>query len=151
MEASLVIATCIVLAMIIMVPKALWKRLTGYRMAMDAAASSYAVWVGAGTGTVTGLSAGFIAAIGISIFLHVARARYGASRLALNGETSISKIASGLLTQASSWVRSTFKALFTGSPVQAPASLDWTWVEVQPAHTWAELVRSFISAPFTAA
>jgi len=147
MSESMTIAACIVGALIIMVPKKHWRRLTGYVMALDFAASSYAIWIGAGTGTVTGLTAGFVAAIGISVLLRLLRARYGAERLALNGETRVSAVVAGLFSQAAAWSRSIFTAFVRGTKVVAPAPLAWSWIEYLPANSWAGVARNFVSSP----
>lgn len=140
MEASFVIALCIVMALYVMIPKRYWRYMSGYVILFDVISSGYAIHMGVATGTVSGLAAGFIAAVGISVMLRTLRLRYGSLRLAINGDTSVPKVAGALLTQSVRWGRSLFKGIFTSGEVAVPDPMDWNWIETSRPHTWSEVL-----------
>jgi hypothetical protein len=146
MENAVVIALCMVIALWIMVPKKIWRWLAGYTVFVDIMSSIWLVNTGVATGTVTGMTAGFIAALLVTLAIRAMRYVNGAERFALDGDTSIPKIAAGVATQGVRWTRSIFKGLFTGSAIEAPEPLNWTLVETSVPHSWKDVIRDFAEA-----
>lgn len=141
MENSVIIAICMVLALWVMIPKRIWRWLAGYTLLVDLLASAYVIHTGVKTGTVTGMTAGFIAALFLTLTIRGMRYVYGSERIALDGSTSISKIVAGVATQGVRWIRAVVGGLFTGSEVKAPEPMNWSWVEVSPAHGLRDIIN----------
>jgi hypothetical protein len=144
MSASFIVAVCMVLALYIMIPKSVWRYLAGYVFIWDLLASAYVINMGIATGTVTGLAAGFIAALFITIILRVMRYTAGSVRLALEGDTTFRVIVAGLFTQAIAWIRAIVMALFKGGRIEAPKPLSWTWVEHDAPHSLKDAFDAFL-------
>ena len=129
-----IMALLVVATVVLMIPRTWRVKIFGYIFIADTASSMYILNTFASTGAVSAVLVAIAAMLAMTITLRVGRAFFGAERVSLNGDTSIGAIVSGILTQTSSWVKSTCKSLFTGGHVQKPEPLNWEWsVELEPA------------------
>jgi hypothetical protein len=131
MDPTFVVAVSIVTALLIMIPRSVWKHVLGYVVVFDVAMSWYAISTGVATGTVTGMAAGFLAAVMFSVVLRVIREFVGANGLSLDGDSSFSAIVAGVFTQGAAWVRAIFFGLMKGGKIEKPAPLNWEWTEIR--------------------
>ena len=129
-----VMALLVVATVILMIPREWRVKIFGYIFIADFASSMYILNTFASTGAVSAVLVAVAAMLAMTITLRVGRAFFGSERVSLNGDTSISAIVSGLLTQTVTWVKSTWNSLFFGGDVKKPEPLDWEWtVELEPA------------------
>lgn len=129
---EIALASAVVLALLIMLPRAFRKRLLGYMLAADVMGSWYIVSTYATTGAVSGLTIAVFAALILTLALRFIKVSGGSEKLALNGDTSISALFAGLITQAIAWAKAVWRAMRNNEPVQAPDPLEWSWVIDQP-------------------
>lgn len=126
---SLLMSIMVVACAIIMVPRTWRRKVFGYVNLADAAGSFFILGHFAATGAVGGLFVAVLAMLGLTLTLRVGRAIFGSEKLELNGDTSISAVVAGVMTQATRWVRAIFGSLFNGGVISKPQPLAWRWVE----------------------
>jgi hypothetical protein len=151
MDPTLLIAVSIVVALLIMVPKSIWKHVLGYIVIFDFTLSYYAITTGVSTGTVTGLAAGFLAALMFSIVLRIIREFVGANGVAIDGDGSFSAIFAALMSQGAAWSRAIFFGFLRGGKIEKPTPLNWTWTEIRRPFEgirslWSSLTTQFAGA-----
>lgn len=122
-----------------MLPKRIVRRAAGYRTVTDAGLSMYSISSGSASSTALGLLSGFIGAILLSIGIRGEAYFVGAERLAINGSTDVRLVASAAMSQAVTWLRNITFSLWNGEQVTPPTAMEWSWVEVAPAHTMGDL------------
>lgn len=144
MEVILVAMMVIATAMI-MVPRAWRRKVFGYVNLADFIGGFYILSHFAAPGASEALYIGVMSMLGLTIVLRVARAKFGAEKLACNGDTSISAVVAGLFTQGIRWLRAIFKSLFTGKAVERPEPLSWEWVEDLPGVSLIEAFNRFVT------
>ena len=141
---GLVVGACIATGLLIMLPKRIVRRAAGYMMVTDAGLSMYGISSGSASASVVGLLGGFIGAILLSIGIRGEAYFVGAERLAINGSTDVRLVASAAMSQAVIWVRNTIFSLWNGEQVTPPTAMEWSWIEVAPAHTMSDLVTEIM-------
>jgi hypothetical protein len=151
MDPTFVVAVSIVAALLIMIPKSVWKHVLGYVFLFDFTLSYYAITTGVATGTVTGMAAGFLAAVMFSIVLRVIREFVGANGVTIDGDGSYSTIFAALMTQGAAWARAIFFGLLRGGKIEKPAPINWEWKETRSPFQGVRSFWSTLRAQFAGA
>lgn len=126
----IVMTICLCAMIVVQVPRAWRRRAFGYVNLADFAAVSFIVTHFMGAGAAAGsLYIGVLAMLTLAIVLRYGRAQFGSEKLELNGDSSISAVTAGLMTQAARWIRAFTFSLINGGVINKPAPLDWRWVE----------------------
>lgn len=122
--------TAICAAAVVMVPRAWRRRAFGYVNLADFVAVSFVVthFMAAGAAA-SSLYIGVLAMLALTLVLRFGRALFGSEKLELNGDSSVSAVVAGVMTQATRWIRAIFGSLFNGGVISKPDPLEWRWVE----------------------